>query len=139
MIKYNLKFIFHYISIILSIIDYLYFNKMINFILIYFSHLIFELYHIYLRENSKYTPKTFCNSKNTPNFLQIPNIHPFSKKSSKYTPKRVKQIPDFEFLNSDSDDDADEDIPSTLPPNTRRPTGQPKNKSNRNSTKQDED
>src|SRR5216110_3428443 len=80
------------------------------------------------RENSKYTPKTFCNSKNTPNFLQIPNIHPFSKKSSKYTPKRVKQIPDFEFLNPNSDDDADEDIPSTLPPNTRRPTGRPKNK-----------
>src|SRR5947207_4454404 len=90
------------------------------------------------RENSKYTPKTFYNSKNTPNFLQIPNIYPFSKKSSKYTPKRVKQIPDFEFLNSNSDD-ADGDIPSTLPPNTRRPTGWPKNKRNRNSPERDED
>jgi hypothetical protein len=34
------------------------------------------VYKIILRENYKYTPKTFLNSKNTPNFLEIPKIHP---------------------------------------------------------------
>ena len=51
----------------------------------------------------------------------------------------MEWMPDFEFLNSDSDDDADEDIPSTLPPNTRRPSGWPKNTRDRNSPERDED
>ena len=31
---------------------------------------------INLRENFKYTLKTFCNSENAPNFVRIPEIHP---------------------------------------------------------------
>ena len=31
---------------------------------------------IKVRENSKYTFKTFCNIENAPNFVRIPEIHP---------------------------------------------------------------
>src|SRR5438046_6096984 len=47
----------------------------------------------------------------------------------------IYMIPDsIEWMSDpDSDDNTDENIPSTLPPNTCRPPGRPKNKRDRNS------
>lgn len=55
-------------------------------------------------------------------------------------PDRIEWMPNMNISDSDVDiNDAENDIPSTLPPDTRRPSGRPKKKRDRNSPEREEE